>query len=497
MSFWRQEEPELELQLEDDSVIQGITSKPLLIQRPGGEVELSLGKVVTGDIICVGEVWQKVIRKAVAKGGFLGHQREWWKKPNFVKALVAGYGAGKTITCCKWAIAMCLENAPAPVGLVSPTYPLARKTTIETIIALLAGKKTILGGELNWRYNKNEHTFYIQYHGRKGTIFIMSGDDADSLRGPNLAAAGIDEPFIQERTVLDQMVARIRHPDAKTKQLGLFGTPEQLNWGYDLCVGQLEGVADPKLLDVALVQASTRDNPTVGEDYVGRLEGVLTKEAVAAYVDGAFINLSTGRVYYGFKGLNSPNVVELEEPKHEHDGSPAAELGVGMDFNVNPMSAAVFWRFRDHIHFFDELELPNADTEFMCSVLKERYSVRLRNVYPDASGSARHSSAPQGKTDYFYIRDAGFNIIAPHANPKKKDRYNAVNGKFSPKAGACTLTVSPKCKKLIKYLGLHSYELMTKEEQKKMTHLLDAFSYPVSQLFPVVKEQVVGRIEGS
>lgn len=149
------------------------------------------------------------------------------------------------------------------------------------------------------------------------------------------------------------------------------------------------------------------------------------------------------------------------------------------------------------MHFFDEIELPNADTEFMCQVLYERYvhpetrvtKQTLTYVYPDASGSARKTSAPGGKTDFHYIRDAGFEIRAHHANPKQKDRYNAVNGKFAPKVGKTTLTIDPACKKMNKYLQGYTYEGLNKKDQKTYSHLLDSLSYPVEYLFPISRDR--------
>jgi hypothetical protein len=401
------------------------------------------------------------------------HQRDWWKLNNFVKALVGGYGSGKTLIGSKRLIASSLENAPCPVAGVSPSFPLARKTMITTIRELLVGKQSILD-EFEWKWNGQYHEFAINYHGRNALIQICSGERPDSLRGPNLASAWIDEPFIQDRAVFEQMIARVRHPEARLLEILLTGTPEQLNWGYDVCIGEDKDVAD-----VGLVQADTRFNKALNPEYAERLLHALDEKTARAYVGGEFVNLATGMVYYGFD--RGRNVQELGVPE-------GVELGAGMDFNVNPMSAAVFWRAGSHVHFIDEIELPNADTEYMCDMLRERYEDKLIDVYTDATGSARKTSAPGGKSDFTYIRNAGFRVNARNSNPKRKDRYNAVNGKLNPKEGEPTLTVEPTCVKLIKYLSTYSHELM--DRQVAMSHLLDAASYPIAYLFPVSRKQV-------
>jgi hypothetical protein len=430
----------------------------------------------------------------IIRGGMYPHQKAWWKNESFIKILVAGYGAGKTFIGGKRIISLALENAPIAVAAVSPTFPLAKKTVVPTISALLAGKRQNYGKAFWWRYNKVDHEFTIRYHGRHATIYVLSGEDPDSLRGPNLAAAWLDEPFLMDKSVFMQMIARVRHPESVLSEIGLTGTPESLNWGFDLCMGEmkddLEEYGDVK---VGMIQASSRANLSLNPAYIKRMEGTFTDRMVEAYIEGGFVNLSEGLVYYAFTNLQDSeghtNVKSYPEVPEQ------AELGVGMDFNVNPMSAAVFWRMGAHMHFFDEIQLPNADTEFLCQQLVEKYvsdervtKQVLEDVYPDASGVQRHANAPGAKTDFHYIREAGFRVRAHHKNPKRKDRYNAVNGKFRPKEGASTLSIDPRCKRMIKYLQAYSHELMNK--QQNMSHLLDAMSYPVEYLYPVYHDRV-------
>jgi hypothetical protein len=439
----------------------------------------------------------------VVKGGMWGPQRDWWDLKTFFKVLVGGYGAGKTLIGSKRVIALALQNAPAPVAVVSPTFPLAKQTVIVTIQALLAGKEGLLGREFRWSYNKQDKVFTIHYHGRRATIIVYSGEDPLSLRGPNLAAAWLDEPFIMVQEVFDQMIARVRHPDAGLKEVLLTGTPEQLNWGYDLCSGELHERFAKQGMEVGVVQASTRLNKALDKGYVQRLEGSLSEKAIDAYVEGKFINLARGLVYYGFDPTpGTGNVQERPTPKHPERGNLIVPVGSGMDFNVNPFASCVFWQDGRHIHFFAEHELDNADTEYACSFLREKYwdmdgqGGGLRTVYPDASGAWRHTSSAGGKTDFHYIREAGFDVRANPANPRVRDRENAVNGKLKNKNGEVTLTISPKCKRLIKYLSTYSHELQNK--QKAMSHLLDAFGYPISYLFPVVRERArMERLQGA
>ena len=421
----------------------------------------------------------------VVTGGMWSYQREWWDLPNFIKGLIGGLGSGKTNCGGKRIIASALENAPVPVAVVSPTYTMARRTVIQTLQEMLSAKQAFFGTRnFRWRFNKSDHEFRIYYHGREATIYIYSGEDPVVLKGPNLASAWIDEPFIQKYAVFTEMIARVRHPDAVKKELLMTGTPEQLNWGYELFEGELK-----EHNDVGFVQASTRGNLALTPDYVKRLEGVYSKKAAEAYIDARFVNMAEGMVYYGFKKSKfeeGGNIADLPIPE---DG---VEWGVGMDFNVNPFAFTVFWRSGNRVHFVAEYELPNADTEYACQTIKEDFP-KVRGVYPDPAGKARHTSSPGGKSDHWYLRQYGFDVFARSEAPLRKDRYNAVNGKLDPKSGPITLTISPQCKKLIKYLSLYTHAQMNKDEQKAMSHLLDAFGYPVEYLFPISKEILTAR----
>ncbi len=423
----------------------------------------------------------------IIKGGMWLHQQQWWNSECHIKALITGYGGGKTFIAGKRAIALALHNAPAPHLSVSPSHKIAKRTTIPTITSLLAGKKTLLPG-FEYKYNKSDGEIKISYRGRVGTIWFGSGDEPDSLKGPNVGSSNIDEPFIQSREVFDQVFARTRHPQSRVREVGLTGTPEELNWGYDICQGE-----ERDKYDLFMVNASTLDNLALPEEYRKQIQKAFTDKAAQAYIDGKFVNLTSGLVYYAFD--EKYNVMRLPDPGHE--------LEVGMDFNVDPMSAIVFWRNGDHMHIVAEIELENADTEYMAQFINDNWRYtndngtdggsRAESVYPDASGRARHSSSPGGKSDFHYLKEAGFEIKAPPANPKIRDRENAVNGKFKPRNGKATLTIDPSCKKLIGYFHKYTHEGKNKSDHKRMSHLIDATGYPVSYIYGVHRPSVIVR----
>lgn len=397
-------------------------------------------------------------QRRVVVGGMWPHQRLWWDAPNFTRALVTGYGGGKTYIGAKRAIALALHNAPAPVLFVSPTYALAKRTIIPAITDLLDGKR------MSYTYNKTDHEFNIL--ARKGArIWIASGDEPNRLKGPNISACLIDEPFIQSKEVYDQCVARVRDPASKRMELDLLGTPEQLNWGYDLCT------QDPNIF---LVQASTKENRALSPDYYSRLANAYTDKALLAYGEGQFVNLSTGLVYYAFEP--SKHVVE---PKVEWFNS--VSVRAGMDFNVNPMSAVVFVYHNDVMTIIDEIQLTDANTDAMARRILERHPGVVW-VYPDASGGARKTSAPIGITDHVILQEHGYRVQCHPSNPPVRDRENAVNGALA----HGKLRIWSTCKNLIKAMTQYTHEL--KHKQQELSHIIDAMGYPVEYLMPLTRD---------
>ncbi len=399
----------------------------------------------------------------VKVGGMWPHQRKWDLLPNFIKVLVGGYGCGKTRQLCKRIIAGALHNAPAWSAVVSPNFPLARRTILPTLVELLDGKASVRQ-DFSWKWDKGNHFFKLYIEGRpEATILYLSGDNPDNLKGPNLGQVGIDEPFIQDRKVFDQMSARIRDPRARLHELCLTGTPEELNWGYEICEGEEKGKHD-----VGIVIADTRDNLALPPGYAKRLLDSYDDKTAAAYVSGKFVSLTSGRIYYAFDRLR--NVKE-----EFYDGGAWFS---GMDFNVNPMAFCVGWHKGERVHIVDEWEIPNSDTQYACSLIREHYP-QVRQCFPDPTGKSRHTNAPGGASDFTWILRSGMIVMAPNEPWPRRDSFNAVNAKLS----KGDMTIDPRCKKIIRYMTEHSHENANK--QKAMTHLLDSVKYPITYLYPV------------
>ena len=381
----------------------------------------------------------------------LSHQLQWWNLPNRYRLMVGGYGSGKTYIGALRSIFLSYINKPLPGMYVSPTHGLAQKTIILTL------KEIFRRSDIDFTFNQNKGEFRI--HNWDGLIWIGSGDKPDSLRGPNLSWAGIDEPFIQKREVFEQMTARVRHPEATQSEIFLTGTPEELNWGYQL-------VNDSRL-DIGTVNASTLDNPHLPQDYKDSLLAAYSQEQIDAYVHGKFVNLTQGRVYKDFNR-------DKHVMKRETEGW---EIAAGQDYNVDANTVCVFAYTSKEIAVFDEIRLKNSGTYDMAEALKEKYPGI--KVMPDSTGSARKTSSTQ--SDHDIMRQAGFQVLAPRKNPPVRDRVNAVNRLL--REERITFT---NCPNLIMDMERNVWRNGDIDKRDpEQSHASDAMGYAINWLFPI------------
>lgn len=389
----------------------------------------------------------------------LKHQRAWWDLPNFIKLLVGGYGSGKTYIAALRGIYLSWLYSPLPGQIISPTYNMQHKTILPHL------REICTKAEIDYTYKQQLGEFHI--HDWDGMFWFGSGDKPDSLRGPNLAWAGIDEPFIQKKEVLEQMLARLRV--GEPRELFLTGTPEELNWGYDIAMN------DTNMYDVGVVKARTRDNIHLPKDYYETLYSAYTEEMRLAYLDGDFVNLKQGRAY---------KVFDREKHVIQRDVT-GIEIEAGIDFNVDYMSAEIYANGNGWMHFIDEIRLSNSNSFELADKLHLKYPGI--KVYPDATGASRKTSS--SKSDHNIFRDKGFNVIAKKSNPAVMDRVNAFNRMLI----RDLLTIEPnKCPCLVKDLERNVFKSgdLDKMSDPALTHAGDAAGYAIAYKYKIGRVDV-------
>lgn len=202
----------------------------------------------------------------------------------------------------------------------------------------------------------------------------------------------------------------------------------------------------------------------IDKEYIEEVLDKLSPDERNRFKFGMFQDSGDGVSYNAFdRSLN----VSLETIENRYRSGQAM---VGMDFNVNPMTATVGYYVDKKFYVVDELYLPNSDTYKMCQELKRRgYAGAF--VYPDSTGRNRKTS---GRSDHLILKDEGFNVQPVH-NPPVRDRVNNMNRLF--RDGS--VIIDKKCVKLIRDLEKVEWKNGDLDEgkEKDLTHISDALGY--------------------
>jgi len=394
--------------------------------------------------------------------------------PQKFKLFCAGYGSGKsyvgTMGICKhfW------EFPGINQGYFAPTYTTIRDVFYPTI------EEVAHSFGLSAEIKTGNHEAHI-YEGRKfrGVVKCRSMDKPSSIVGFKIGHAMIDEldtlPIHKAEEAWQKIIARMRY-----KKTGLVNgidittTPEGFRFCHKKFVQLL--AEKPELRgNYGIIQASTYDNEVnLPDDYISSLYESYPEALIEAYINGLFVNLTSGTVYrnYDRKRCSSRERIVPEEP-----------ISIGMDFNVQNMAASIFVQRPTGYHAVAELK-DVFDTPDMIRIIKERFKDHKIFVYPDASGKNR-KSVGASKTDISLLEQAGFRIRANNSNPLVRDRVLSTNKAFE--MGKVYVN-DQACPTIARCLEQQAYDDNGEPDKKGgFDHQNDSFSYFTAYEFPVIK----------
>lgn len=310
-----------------------------------------------------------------------------------------------------------------------------------------------------------------------GSIRLVSGhvirlvglDRHDALRGSGLWFFGGDEwadcrPESWSQTIRPMLSASRGH--------ALFvGTPK----GFDhLHEAYLRGI-DRTGSEYRSFLFTTLDGGNVPAGEVESARLLLDARTFRQEYNASFENYA-GRVIYAFDRAHGIR---------RQDYDPSRPVHIGIDFNVNPMSATVWQEVGRVAYQIDEVVLPTSNTDEMADELLRRYasgqigvSPSAIHVYPDPAGVQRRSSAG-GRTDIGILRERGFTVRAMSKHPPVRERMNVINAWFESASGERLAFVDPRCRFSIEAYERLAYRAGTSEPDKQSghDHLVDATGY--------------------
>ncbi len=240
--------------------------------------------------------------------------------------------------------------------------------------------------------------------------------------------------------------------------------------------------------------ARTADNSAnLPKQYLELLMGAYDKRLAKQELDGQWVDLFAGRVYYAFDRelhVSEKAVIDKNLPVY-----------LCCDFNVTPMSWIVTQRRRrgwgeskrlqqeEVLVVGDEIIIDTSSTqEAAAEFLSRGYTVDRTVIYGDAAG--HHSTT---LSDYAVLSQAGFNDIrAPKSNPIVLDRVASVNAKLKNARSEIGILIHPRCERLIEDLARVGFKAGTRRIDKSnhmLTHASDAVGYLIVRLWPAHKQK--------
>ena len=390
------------------------------------------------------------------------------KKKARIKTFCGGFGSGKSFAFCHCTIINLIvkkNKEGVSNGLILyPTYALAEEVFVEPF------KEILERNGIPYTYNIAAHRFKTPY----GNIKIYQTRYPQRIVGSSYTYCGIDEldieTFKTAEITVQKALGRLRGCD--DAELYITTTPEVFGYTWELMVNKY---TDNKLL----VHGKTTDNPYLPESYIQSLRDNYDDKLLEAYINGNFVNLTQGATYYGFD-----RELHVGECKY----NPNLPLHIGQDFNNVPLSSTISQIYPNgQIKVIKEITLSHGGdgdlpTQRMCDTIREMYPNNIYYSYPDATGSAKHSSSRF--SDISVIRQNKFIVKVAHINPRVINRVNSVNNQFSKN----NIKIDKGCSLLIRDFEQVTNKQGTREIDKSnhnLTHLSDAFGYFCNWIAPV------------
>jgi len=383
--------------------------------------------------------------------------------PHRFRVVVAGRRFGKTFL----AIRELAYHARLPdqeVIYVAPTYKMAKNIVWRKLKNRLT--------DLRWvqKYNETELKLELK---NGSSISLKGADNYDSLRGTGNHFIVLDE-FADIDPEAWYETLRPTLSDTGGKAL-FIGTPKGIgNWSYEIYQNSLE---DPQ--SWSSWQFTTVEGGNVPESEILQAQRDLDERTFRQEYLATFETYS-GRIYYAFDRAHNVQVYNNRIPD---------VLYIGMDFNIDPMSAVIAVRKGDSLHVIDEIRMFSSNTQEAVDEIKSRYPSSKIWCYPDPASRQRKTSAG-GVTDMLILQNAGWVVKAPRVHTQIRDRINAVNSRLCDSTGIRHLFVDPKCKYTIEALERHVYKEGTSQPDKDSgyDHMNDALGYMIDYLFPVRRD---------
>lgn len=422
----------------------------------------------------VEELPTPIVRKLV---GLTPIQLRYKHDPHRFIVVTAGRRSRKTLIGTDKVIRAALRNPGKRYFLGAPTHQQAKGIFW---LGANSGLQHVLPPAM--RYQESHSDLWVRLH-NGAEIHVVGLDRPQRIEGQPWHGCQITE--------IDDMKpgawgANIRPLLSDTNGFAILdGVPEGQGFGYEKAMYACDGVIPPTLpmlgaygeskVDPEWCWYSWHSADVLSPAEIAAVKRELDERTYRQEYEGAFES-AAGRAYYAFGPEN------VREVKRE-----GGHFIIGMDFNVDPMTAVLCRVEGDTVLQWGEVWLPRSNTYEMADhLLAMGVTPANATIYPDSTGAAESSNAT--RSDIAILRKAGFEVLARSTNPRQRDRITAVNSLCRATDGRRRYFVDPSCRKTINDLQrvqtMPDGRLDKTQERTGLVHISDALGYPISYLFP-------------
>lgn len=395
--------------------------------------------------------------------------------------LIGGFGCGKSFT----DVQLCLflyhaykySKEPITIGILGVTIKLLKQTVIADL------ERAFDAGNITYKDNSQAGTITVG----QITFVYLAMQNPDDIYAFNFHCAICDEidevPAERVQKIVTAIQERCRvvmpagkHMPSRDPFIFFSTTAQGLGGTY-----QLIEYLKEKELPYIKIRGRTQDNTNLAKSQIELLRGLYTEEEARAYLDGEFVNLSTGRVYPDF----NPKV-HLYMPFAIRDEDI---IYVGQDFNAGYNAAVMLVSRNGKIFAVGEDHWNYVGDAFR--KLREKYPRNKIIMIPDANGKEIMSGFMEEAEKY------NVEVFWNNINPSITERITGVNKGFQ----FDKLHVFSSCKNLTMCLNVRDFDDSGKPRKgkgpKALDHWGDAFEYAYWHVIYNINgfEKIISAIE--
>jgi len=390
-------------------------------------------------------------------------------------AMVAGLGAGKTEAGIVRLLLKMFQNPGINTAFYLPTYDLIK-------LRAMPGMEETLS-RIGISSTANRSDYMINIHGFGSCIF-RSYDRPERIVSYQVAHSIVDEldtlPREKAAYVWRKVSERNRQQCGESNTIGNVTTPDQGINGFTYQKWEKQ-----KQPGYVTIKAPTASNPFLPAGYIQQIRDNYDPILADLYLQGEYVSLTQNKVYHFFSRKEHHTARQLKEGER---------IYIGLDFNIGGTCATVFVIENNNPIAVDEFV--SHDTQDFINQLGKRYKDHRLTVYPDASGKASRTNASQ--SDIAMIRQAGYTVDAPNANPAVRDRINAVNALL---AHGRLKVNTDKCPELTEAFEMQGYDKNGEPEKfnehPSIDDRTDSCGYFVARKYPINRPVLVPGIRSA